>query len=73
MKTYSKIFIDSFVDAYRLNVACASDKEVRAFLQDYTDDMKWEQLRVRHEYGSNIYDALCMFESGMAFKEIDNV
>jgi hypothetical protein len=69
MTTYSKNFIDSFVDAYSRNVACASDEAVRAFLQDYTDNMGWEQLNDRHEYGSNIIDALGMFEAGMAFKE----
>lgn len=73
MKPYSKKFIDSFVDAYRHNVACASDKAVRAFLQDLTADMGWEEMRNKHEYYSNIYDALGMFESGMAFKESDNV
>jgi len=69
MKTYSKNFIDSFVHAYSCNVACASDEDVRAFLRDYTSDMGWEQLRESHEYGSNIFDALCMFRSGMAFQE----
>ena len=72
MKPYSKNFIDSFVDAYRRNVACASDKAVKAFLHDLTADMGWEEMRNKHEYYSNIYDALCMFESGMAFKESDN-
>jgi hypothetical protein len=43
-----------------------------AFLQDYTDNMGWERLNDRHEYGSNIFDALCMFEAGMAFKENSN-
>jgi hypothetical protein len=38
MTTYSKNFIDSFVDAYSRNVACASDEAVRVFLQDYTDE-----------------------------------
>ena len=71
MTTYSKNFIDSFVDAYSRNVACASDEAVMAFLQDYTDNMGWERLNDRHEYGSNIFDALCMFEAGMAFKEIE--
>jgi hypothetical protein len=71
MTTYSKNFIDSFVDAYSRNVACASDEDVRAFLRDYTSDMGWDQLRESHEYGSNIFDALCMFEAGMAFKEIE--
>jgi len=65
---YSKNFIDSFVDAYRHNVACASDKAVRAFLQDWEGDMGWDQLRDRHEYSSNIFDALGMFEAGMAFQ-----
>ena len=69
MTTYSKNFIDSFVDAYSRNVACASDEAVMAFLQDYTDNMGWERLNDRHEYGSNIIDALGMFEAGMAFKE----
>ena len=69
MKTYSKKFIDAFVHAYSDNVACASDEAVRAFLQDYAADMGWEQLRERHEYSSNIYDALCMFRSGMAFQD----
>ena len=69
MTTYSKNFIDSFVDAYSRNVACASDEAVRVFLQDYTDNMGWDQLRESHEYGSNIFDALCMFRSGMAFQE----
>ena len=68
MTTYSKNFIDSFVDAYSRNVACASDEAVRVFLQDYTDNMGWERLNDRHEYGSNIFDALCMFRSGMAFQ-----
>ena len=72
MKPYSKKFIDYFVDAYSRNVACASDEAVRVFLQDYTDDMGGERLNDRHEYGSNIFDALCMFEAGMAFKESDN-
>ena len=71
MTTYSKNFIDSFVDAYSRNVACASDEDVRAFLRDYTSDMGWDQLRESHEYGSNIFDALCMFEAGTAFKEIE--
>jgi hypothetical protein len=69
MPTYSKNFIDYFVDAYSRNVACASDEGVRAFLRDYTADMGWERLNDRHEYGSNVFDALCMFEAGMAFKE----
>ena len=68
MKTYSKEFIEAFVHAYSRNVACASDEDVRAFLQDYTDNMGWERLNDRHEYGSNIFDALCMFRSGMAFQ-----
>ena len=54
MKPYSKNFIDSFVNAYSRNVACASDEAVRVFLQDYTDNMGWERLNDRHEYGSNI-------------------
>lgn len=69
MKTYSKKFIDAFVHAYSDNVACAKEEDVRAFLHDYTSDMGWEQLRERHEYSSNIYDALCMFRSGMVFKD----
>ena len=72
MKPYSKNFIDSFVDAYSRNVACASDEAVMAFLQDFNADMGWEEIHDKHEYSSNIYDALCMFESGMAFKESDN-
>jgi hypothetical protein len=68
MKTYSKEFIEAFVHAYSRNVACASDEDVRAFLRDYTSDMGWEWLNDRHEYGSNIFDALCMFEAGMAFQ-----
>jgi hypothetical protein len=43
-------------------------RHVRAFLQDYTDNMGWEQLNDRHEYGSNIIDALGMFEAGMTFQ-----
>ncbi len=73
MKPYSKNFIDSFVNAYSRNVACASDEAVMAFLHDLTADMGWEEMRNKHEYYSNIYDALCMFEAGMAFKESDNV
>ena len=69
MKAYSKKFIDAFVHAYSDNVACAKEEDVRAFLHDYTSDMGWEQLRERYEYSSNIYDALCMFRSGMAFQE----
>ena len=69
MTTYSKNFIDSFVDAYSRNVACASDEAVMAFLQDFNADMGWERLNDRHEYGSNIFEALCMFEAGMAFQE----
>lgn len=69
MKTYSKEFIEAFVHAYSCNVACASEEEVKAFLRDYTSDMGWEQLRDNHEYGSNIFDALCMFREGMAFQE----
>ena len=68
MKAYSKKFIDAFVHAYSDNVACAKEEDVRAVLHDYTSDMGWEQLRERHEYSSNIYDALCMFRSGMAFQ-----
>jgi hypothetical protein len=68
MKTYSKEFIEAFVHAYSRNVACASDEDVRAFLQDYTDNMGWERLNDGHEYGSNIFDALCMFEAGMTFQ-----
>ena len=73
MKPYSKNFIDYFVNAYSRNVACASDEAVKAFLQDFTAGMGWEEIHDKHEYSSNIYDALCMFESGMAFKETDNV
>jgi hypothetical protein len=69
MSTYSKEFIEVFVHVYSRNVACASEEDVRAFLRDYTSDMGWEQLRESHEYSSNIFDALCMFEAGMAFKE----
>ena len=72
MSTYSKEFIEAFVYAYSRNVACASDEGVRAFLRDYTSDMGWEQLRESHEYGNNIFDALCMFRSGMAFQEDEN-
>ena len=68
MSTYSKEFIEAFVHAYSRNVACASDEDVRAFLRDYSSDMGWEQLRESHEYGNNIFDALCMFSSGMAFQ-----
>ena len=68
MKTYSKEFIEAFVHAYSRNVACASDEDVRAFLRDYTADMGWVQLRDIHEYGSDIFDALCMFEAGMTFQ-----
>ena len=73
MKTYSKKFIDAFVHAYSDNVACASDEAVRDFLQDYAADMGWEQLHDTHEYSSNIYDALCMFEAGMAFQETPKI
>ena len=72
MKTYSKEFIEAFVHAYSRNVACASDEAVMAFLQDFNADMGWERLNDRHEYSSNIFDALCMFEAGMAFKENSN-
>ena len=65
----SKEFIDAFVDAYSRNVANASDEDVRAFLQDYAADMGWVQLRDIHEYGSDIFDALCMLEAVMAFQE----
>ena len=68
MSTYSKEFIEVFVHVYSRNVACASDEDVRAFLRDYTSDMGWEQLRESHEYGNNIFDALCMFRSGMSFQ-----
>jgi len=44
-----------------------------AFLHDLTADMGWEEMRNKHEYYSNIYDALGMFEAGTAFKESDNV
>ncbi len=67
MKTYSKNFIDSFVNAYSRNVACASDEAVKAFLQDFTTGMGWEEMHDKHEYSSNIFDALCMFEAGMVF------
>jgi hypothetical protein len=70
MKPYSKEFVDSFVDAYSHSVACASDEGVRAFLLDFTAGMAWEQIHDKHEYSSNIYDALCMFEAGMVFQKI---
>ena len=69
METYSKEFVDYFVDAYSRNVACASDEGVVAFLQDFTADMGWEELHDKHEYSNNIYDALCMFKAGMAFQK----
>ena len=69
MKTYSKKFIDAFVHAYSRNVACASDEAVRAFMHDYAADMDCDQLRDKHEYSSNIDDALCMFCAGMAFQD----
>ena len=69
MKTYSKEFIEAFVNAYSRNVACASEEEVKAFLRDYTSDMGCEQLRDLHEYSSNIEDALCMFCAGMDFQK----
>lgn len=68
MKTYSKEFIEAFVHAYSRNVACASDEDVRAFLQDFTTGMGWEEMHDKHEYSSNIFDALCMFRSGMSFQ-----
>lgn len=68
MKTYSKELIEAFVNAYSRNVACASEEEVKAFLRDYTSDMGWDDLRDTHEYGSNIFDALCMFRAGMTFQ-----
>ncbi len=68
MKTYSKEFIEAFVHAYSRNVANASDEDVRAFLQDYAVGVLWVQLRDIHEYGSDIFDALCMFEAGMTFQ-----
>ena len=70
MSTYSKEFIEVFVHVYSRNVACASDEDVRAFLRDYTADMGWEEMHDKHEYSSNIFDALCMFEAGIAFKEV---
>ena len=69
MKPYSKKFVDSFVDAYSHSVACASEEGVRAFLMDFTAGMAWEQIHDKHEYSSNIYDALCMFEAGMVFQK----
>ena len=64
-----KQFIESFVTAYGRNVACASDEAVMAFLQDFNADMGWEEMRNKHEYYSNIYDALGMFEAGMKFQQ----
>ena len=64
-----KQFIEAFVAAYNLNVACASDEAVRAFLRDLEAGMEWEQLRDRHEYSFHIYDAMCMFEEGTKFLE----
>ena len=61
--------IDSFIEAYSNNIACASTDEVVAFLTDYNAGMGWDALRAKHEYSSNIYDALCMFKAGMAFQE----
>ena len=60
---------DSFIQAYSNNIACASNAEVAAFLTDYKAGMGWDELRDKHEYSSNIYDALCMFEAGMAFQK----
>ena len=71
MNTYSKEFIEAFVHAYSRNVACASDEAVRAFLRDFEDGMGWEQLRDKHEYSYNVYDALCMFEAGMECQKED--
>ena len=68
MGTYSKEFIDYFVIAYNRNVACASDEAVMAFLRDFEAGMGWEEIHDKHEYSNNIYDALCMFEAGMAFQ-----
>ena len=68
MKPYSKELIEAFVHAYSCKVACASEEEVKAFLQDYTSDMGWGDLRDTHEYSSNIFDALCMFRAGMTFQ-----
>ena len=62
---------EAFVAAYSRNVACASDEAVRAFLRDFEAGMDWEQLRDKHEYSSNIFDALCMFEAGMKFQQED--
>ena len=61
---------DSFIEAYSNNIACASTDEVVAFLTDYNAGMGWDDLRAKHEYSSNIYDALCMFKAGMAFQEV---
>lgn len=60
---------DSFIQAYSNNIACASSEDVMAFLTDYNAGMGWDELRDKHEYSSNIYDALCMFEAGMAFQK----
>jgi len=69
MKTYSKQHIEAFVAAYNCNIACASDEAVRAFLRDYIADVEWDQLQEKHEYACNIFDALCLFNQGMAFKQ----
>ena len=61
--------IDSFIEAYSNNIACASNEEVAAFLTDYNAGRGWDELRAKHEYSSHIYDALCMFKAGMAFQE----
>ena len=61
---------DSFIEAYSNNIACASNEEVAAFLTDFNAGMGWDELRAKHEYSSNIYDALCMFKAGMAFQEV---
>jgi hypothetical protein len=63
MKTYSKEFIEAFVHAYSRNVACASDEAV-----NFEDGMGWEQLRDKHEYSYNVYDALCMFTDGRGIR-----
>ena len=62
---------EAFVAAYSRNVACASDEAVRAFLRDFEAGMDWEQLRDKHEYSYNVYDALCMFEAGMECQKED--
>ena len=69
MKTYSKQHIEAFVAAYSQNIAYASEEAVRAFLRDYIDEVEWDQLQERHEYACNIFDALCLFNEGMEFKQ----